>query len=70
MSPQAAARDLEKVKYSESVYHNKHKKTLTAGSKIIVTTDRPGDLAGRGLAEAARRWMDYASRTIPLRIKE
>ena len=69
MSPPAAARDLDKVKYSESVYHNKRRNTITTGAKIIVTTDRAGDLAARGLAEAARRWMDYASRTIPLRVK-
>ena len=69
MSPQTAARDLDKVKYSESVYHNKRRNTITTGAKIIVTTDRAGDLAARGLAEAARRWMDYASRTIPLRVK-
>lgn len=69
MAPQTANRELEKVKYSESVYHNKRRNTITTGSKIIVTTDKASDLAARGLAEAARRWLDYASRTIPLRVK-
>ena len=70
MPPQTAARDLERVKYSESAYHNKRRNTLTTGTKIIVSTDRAADLVSRGLAEAARRWMDYASKTIPLRVKQ
>jgi len=62
-------RALDRVKYEESVYRNRRRNTLSAGAKIVLSTDAVSDSVGRGLAESVQRWMSYASRTLPLRIK-
>lgn len=69
MAPSSASRTLERVKYEESVYHNKRRNTLTAGSKIVLSAENVTDGIGRSLAEAVGRWMAYASRTFPFRVR-
>ncbi len=69
MMPSSVNRALDRVKYEESVYHNKRGNTLSAGAKIVLSTDAVNDSVGRGLAESVQRWMAYASKTLPLRVK-
>lgn len=69
MMPSSVNRALDRVKYEESVYHNKRRNTLSAGAKIVLSTDAVNDSVGRGLAESVQRWMAYASKTLPLRVK-
>ncbi|MBP6332690.1 MAG: hypothetical protein KA342_04500 [Aminivibrio sp.] len=69
MMPSTVNRALDRVKYEESVYHNRRRNTLTAGAKIVLSTDAVSDSVGRSLAESVQRWMAYASRTLPLRVK-
>ncbi len=69
MLPSSVNRALDRVKYEESVYHNKRRNTLSAGAKIVLSTDTVSDSAGRALAESVQRWMAYSSKTLPLRIK-
>ena len=67
--PDGMKRELEKVRYEETVYHNKRRNTITAESKIVLSADEITEGIGRGLAEGAQRWMAYSSRTLPLRIR-
>ena len=69
MAPSSASRSLERVKYEESAYHNKRRNTLTAGSKIVLSAENVTGGIERSLAEAVGRWMAYASRTFPFRVK-
>jgi len=69
MMPSTVNRALDRVKYEESVYNNRRRNTLTAGAKIVLSTDAVSDSVGRSLAESVQRWMAYASRTLPLRVK-
>ena len=69
MLPDGVKRELEKVRYEESVYYNKRRNTITAESKIVLSADEITEGIGRALAEGAQRWMAYSSRTLPLRIR-
>lgn len=67
MLPASATRSLEKVKYEESVFHNRRRNTLTAGAKLVLSTDTINDAAGRSLAEAVQRWMSWGTKNLPMR---
>ncbi len=69
MLPDGVKRELEKVRYEESVYYNKRRSTITAESKIVLSADEITEGIGRALAEGAQRWMAYSSRTLPLRVQ-
>ena len=67
--PDGMKRELEKVRYEETVYHNKRRNTITAESKIVLSADEITGGIGRALAEGAQRWIAYSARTLPLRIR-
>ncbi len=67
--PDGMKRELEKVRYEESVYYNKRRNTITAESKIVLSADEITEGIGRSLAEGAQRWIAYSAKTLPLRIR-
>jgi hypothetical protein len=69
MMPDPVTRNMDKVRYEESIYHNRRRNTLTAGSKIVLSTDAIHDATGSGLAEAVQRWMSWSAKTLPLRTR-
>lgn len=70
MMPSAVNRTLDKIHYEETIYHNKRRNTIAAGVKLVLSSDTITDNVGKSLSESVRRWMDYASKTLPLRIKQ
>lgn len=69
MMPSTFKRSLDKVRYEESVYHNKRRNTISIEAKIVLSVDAITDSVGRSLSESVRRWMDFAGRSLPLRVK-
>ncbi len=70
MIPASATRSLEKVRYEESIFHNRRRNTLTAGAKIVLSTDVINDATGRSLAEAVQRWMAWGTKNLPMRSRQ